>query len=61
MQKAEMHSFSNMPIMGGVDLVEVGKKRILSKKVPKKTAFLRDTNLDHLTLEGHNSLNFKDF
>ena len=61
-QKAEMHSFLNMPIMGGgVDLVEVGQKKDFLQKSAEKTAFLRDTNRDHLTLEGHNSLNFKDF
>ena len=59
-QKAEMHSFPNMPIMGGVALVEGQKKDFLQKSA-KKTAFLRDTNWDHLTLERHNSLNFKDF
>ena len=60
-QKAEMHSFPNMPIMGGVALVEVGQKKDFLQKSAEKTAFLRDTNRDHLTLEGHNSLNFKDF
>ena len=30
-------------------------------KNAEKTAILSDTNRDHLTLEGHNSLNFKDF
>ena len=61
-QKAEMHSFPIMLIMwGGVDLVEVGQKKDFLQKSAEKTAFLRDTNRDHLTLEGHNSLNFKDF
>ena len=60
-QKAEMHSFPNMPIMGVVALVEVGQKKDFLQKSAEKTAFLRDTNRDHLTLEGHNSLNFKDF
>ena len=46
---------------GGVDLVEVGQKKDFLQKSAEKTAFLRDTNRDHLTLEGHNSLNFKDF
>ena len=60
-QKAEMHSFPNMPIMWVVALVEVGQKKDFLQKSAEKTAFLRDTNRDHLTLEGHNSLNFKDF
>ena len=60
-QKAEMHSFPNMPIMGGVALVEVGRKKDFLQKSAEKTAFLRDTNRDHVTLEGHNSLNFKIF
>ena len=42
-------------------MVEVGQKKDFLQKSAEKTAFLRDTNLDHLTLEGHNSLNFKDF
>ena len=46
---------------GGVALVEVGQKKDFLQKSAEKTAFLRDTNRDHLTLEGHNSLNFKDF
>jgi len=45
----------------GVDLVEVGQKKDFIQKKCRKTAFLSGTNLDHLTLEGHNSLNFKDF
>ena len=48
-------------ISWGVDLVEVGQKKDFLQKSAEKTAFLRDTNRDHLTLEGHNSLNFKDF
>ena len=38
-----------------------GSKKGILQKSAEKTAFLRDTNRDHLTLEGHNSLNFKDF
>ena len=60
-QKAEMHSFPNMPIMGGVALVEVGQKKDFLQKSAKRTAFLSVTNRDNLTLEGYNSLNFKDF
>ena len=55
-QKAEMHSLPIMPIIG-----RSGSKREFSPKKCQKTAFLRDTNRDHMTLEGHNSLNFKDF
>ena len=47
-QKAEMHSFPNMPIMGWVALVEVGQKKDFLKKNCLKTGFLRDTNLDCL-------------
>ena len=57
-QKAEMHSFPNMPIMWVVALVEVGQKKDFLQKSAEKTAILSDTNRDHLTLEGHNSLNF---
>ena len=57
----QMHSFPNMPIMGWVALVEVGQKKDFLQKSAEKTAILSDTNRDHLTLEGHNSLNFKDF
>ena len=38
-----------------------GPKKDFLQKSAEKTAFLRDTNQDHLTLEGHDSLNFKDF
>ena len=38
-QKAEMHSFPNMPIMGGLIWSKWVKKTILSKKVPKKQHF----------------------
>ena len=55
-----MHSFPLMYIMGGGDLVEVGQKKDFFQKSAEKR-FLRDTNQDHLNLEGHNSLNFKDF
>ena len=59
-QKAEMHSFLIMPIMGGC-FGRSGPKKDFLQKSAEKTAFLRDTNRDHLTLERHNSLNFKDF
>ena len=36
------------------------REHFLSKNA-EKTTILSDTNRDHLTLEGHNSLNFKDF
>ena len=60
-QKAEMNSFPNMPIMGGGCFGRSGSKKDFLQKSAEKTAFLRDTNRDHLTLEGHNSLKFKDF
>ena len=44
---------------GGVDLVEVGQKSIFSKSAEKNSVW--GTHLYHLTLEGHNSLNFKHF
>ena len=59
-QKAEMHSFPNMPIIWVVALVEVGQKKDFLQKSAEKTAFLRDTNLDPLTLEGCSTHNFKD-
>ena len=38
-QKAEMHSFPIMPIMGGGDFVEVGQKKDFLQKNAEKTAF----------------------
>ena len=39
-QKAEMHSFPNMPIMGGIDLFEVGQKEdFLQKSAEKNSVF----------------------
>ena len=39
-QKAEMHSFPNMPIMGVVALVEVGQKKdFLQKSAEKNSVF----------------------
>jgi len=43
-----------------VYLAIVGQKKDFLQKSAQKTAFLRDTNLDHLTLEGCSTHNFKD-
>ena len=59
-QKAGMHSFPLMYIMGGVYLAVVGQKKDFLQKSAEKTAFLRDTNVDHLTLKGCSTRYFKD-
>ena len=60
-RNADMHSFPLMYIMGGGILGWSGSKKDFLQKSSEKTAFLRDTNLDHLTLEGCSTHNFKDW
>ena len=57
----QMHSFLNMYNTMGSKMDGLAVREHFLSKNAKKTAFLSDTNRDHLTLEGHNSLNFKDF
>ena len=56
----QMLSFQNMPNTMGSKMNSLAVRDFFSQKC-LKTVFLSDTNHDHLTLEGHNSLIFKDF
>ena len=57
----QMHSFLNMYNTIGSNMDGLAVREHFLSKNAQKTAILSDTNRDHLTLEGHNSLNFKDF
>ena len=57
----QMHSFLNMYNTMGSKMDGLAVREHFLSKNAEKTAILSDTNRDHLTLEGHNSLNFKDF
>ena len=56
----QMHSFPKMYNTMGSKMDGLAVREHFLSKNAEKTAFLSDTNRDHLTLEGHNSLNFKD-
>ena len=56
----QMLSFLNMYNTMGSKMDGLAVREHFLSKMPKKTAFWSDTNHDHPTLEGHNSLNFKD-
>ena len=57
----QMLSFPNMYNTMGSKMDGLAVREHFLSKNAEKTAILSDTNRDHLTLEGHNSLNFKDF
>ena len=56
----QMLSFPNMPNTMGYKMDDLAVRVFFLSKNAEKTAFWSDTNHDHPTLEGHNSLNFKD-
>ena len=60
-RNTQMLSFPNMYNTTGSKMDGLAMREHFLSKNAKKTAFLSDTNRDNLTLEGHNSLNSKDF
>ena len=57
----QMLSFPNMYNTMRSKMDGLAVREHFRSKNAEKTAILSDTNRDHVALEGHNSLNFKDF
>ena len=56
--KAKIHSFQTMYILGGVDVVEMGQKKVFVQEVGLKTSISAERNLDLLTLAGSGTHKF---